>query len=203
MIAYLKGNFMHTGGEYIVVEVAGVGYKVFVPASIFSRLPATGGEVQVHTYMHVREDAMQLYGFLEPDELELFEILLQVSGIGPKVALTILSAMPALSFRMAVINEQLSALTAIPGIGKKTAQRMVIELKDKLVKLTTRGEAELPPAAAAGEPAGIDEAWQALVALGYTAGEAQRTVRKITMAPGAPESVSEIVRLALRELARA
>lgn len=203
MIAYLKGTVMHAGGEYIVVEVAGVGYKLYVPSSIFGRLPAAGGEVQVHTYLHVREDAMQLYGFLEPDELELFETLLQVSGIGPKVALTILSAMPAASFRMAVINEQLSALTAIPGVGKKTAQRMVIELKDKLAKAASRGEAELAPVAAAGVPAGVDEAWQALVALGYTAGEAQRTVNKIATAPGAPETVSEILRLALRELGRA
>ena len=201
MISYLKGIVMQAGGDYIIVEVAGIGYKVNVPFSIFGRLPAIGGEVQVHTYLHVREDAMQLYGFLEPEELELFEILLQVSGIGPRVALTILSAMPPASFRMAVINEQLSALTAIPGVGKKTAQRMVIELKDKLVK-TARGEAGLVPVAAAGGPV-TDEAWQALVALGYTTGEAQRVVRKISAAPEAPESVEETIRLALRELGRA
>ncbi|TLN06974.1 Holliday junction branch migration protein RuvA [bacterium] len=202
MIAYLKGTVMQTGGEYIIVEVTGIGYKVNVPSSIFGRLPAAGGEVQVYTYLHVREDAMQLYGFLAPEELELFEILLQVSGIGPKVALTILSAMPAASFRMAIINEQLSALTAIPGVGKKTAQRMVIELKDKLIK-TARGEVEAAPAISAGGPEGFDEAWQALMALGYTAGEAQKAVRKIAMAPGAPDSVQEIIRLALRELGRA
>lgn len=202
MIAYLKGTVIKAGGEYIIVEVAGIGYKVYVPSSIFARLPAAGGEAQVHTYLHVREDAMQLYGFLEQEELELFERLLQVSGIGPKVALTILSAMPAASFRVAVINEQLSALTAIPGIGKKTAQRMVIELKDKLIK-TARGEVEAAPAAAAGGHESSDEAWQALVALGYTAGEAQRAVRKIAMATGAPESVQELIRLALRELGRA
>lgn len=202
MIAYLKGNVMQARGEYIVVEVAGIGYKLYVPSSILARLPAAGGEVQVYTYLHVREDAMQLYGFLAPEDLELFEILLQVSGIGPKVALTVLSAMPAASFRMAVINEQLSALTAIPGIGKKTAQRMVIELKDKLIKMAP-GDMELAPVAATGGSEGIDEAWQALVALGYTAGEAQRVVRKIAMAPGAPDAVPEIVRLALRELGRA
>ncbi len=201
MIAYLKGTVMQAGGEYIIVEVAGVGYKVNVPASIFARLPAVGGEAQIHTYLHVREDVMQLYGFLEPEELELFEILLQVSGIGPKVALTILSAMPAANFRLAVINEQLSELTAIPGVGKKTAQRMVIELKDKLVKLS-RGEiVPVPLAPAGGQVA--EEAWQALVALGYSAGEAQRVVRKIATAPGAPAAVAEIIRLALRELGRA
>jgi len=200
MIAYLKGTVMQAGGEYIIVEVAGIGYKVYAPSSALSRLPAADGSVQVHTYLHVREDAMQLYGFLETEELELFELLLQVSGIGPKVALTILSAMPAASFRMAVINEQLSALTAIPGVGKKTAQRMVIELKDKLVK-TSRGEMELAPVAAAGGQ-GAEEAWQALVALGYSAGEARQVVGKIAAAPGAPEAVEDIIRLALRELGR-
>lgn len=203
MIAYLKGNVMQAKGEYIVMEVAGIGYKVYVPSSILARLPAAGREAQVYTYLHVREDVMQLYGFLAPEDLELFEILLQVSGIGPKVALTIISAMPAASFRMAIINEQLSVLTAISGIGKKTAQRMVIELKDKLIKMGT-GDMELAPVASVnGGPEGFDEACQALMALGYTAGEAQRVVRKIVMAPGAPDAVTEIIRLALRELGRA
>jgi Holliday junction DNA helicase RuvA len=204
MIAYLKGLVTQAGSEYIIIEVAGVGYKVYVPATVYSRLPAAGGEVQVYTYLHVREDIMQLYGFLETDELELFDILLQVSGIGPKLAVTILSALPAASFRMAVINEQLGVLTGIPGIGKKTAQRMVLELKDKLIKVA-RGEPEAVSVMIAGSAvnSSFDEACQALVALGYTAGEAQREVRKIALAPGAPESVQEIIRLALREMGRA
>lgn len=198
MIAFIKGTLMGTSGDHVVLENHGIGYKIFMPSAALFKLPSVGEELKVHTYLYVREDAMQLYGFLEKEELELFEILLQVSGIGPKGAVTILSAVPAASFVQAIVNEQLDVLVKIPGIGKKTAQRMIIELKDKLAKvMVVSKDSPIPVVSSAGS----GEAVQALVALGYAANETKKAVNKV-LADNPGLGVEDIIKKALLELAR-
>ncbi|WP_461569880.1 Holliday junction branch migration protein RuvA [Thermincola ferriacetica] len=198
MISFLRGELNYIGEDYIIIDVHGVGYKVYVPASFIGKLPACGQPVTVFTHLYVREDVMQLYGFPDREELELFEVLLQVSGIGPKVAVSVLSAIPASSFKQAIVNEQVGVLMQVPGIGKKTAQRMILELKDKLGKLPGRGQA--PPVSANFAP-NTEEAVQALIALGYAPNEARKAVNKVVNTH--PElGVEESIKKALLELAR-
>jgi Holliday junction DNA helicase RuvA len=134
MIARLSGNVARVGGS-LVVDVGGVGYRVNVPASVFGALPADGEKVTLVTHMLVREDDISLYGFTDETELRVFELLLTVSGVGPKVALALLSALSAEDLARAVASEDVKTLTKVPGIGAKTAQRMVLELKEKLAAL--------------------------------------------------------------------
>jgi Holliday junction DNA helicase RuvA len=162
MIAHLRGRLLAKHPNQAVVETAGVGYDVTISVPTFSDLPATGGEVALHIHTHVREDSIALYGFLRPAEKQLFEKLITVSGIGPKLAITILSGMPADEMVGAIRGNDVAKLTRIPGIGKKTAERMVLELRDKLP--------EGGPAAAAGTPslsATEEDVLSALVNLGY------------------------------------
>src|SRR5271170_4131628 len=132
MIAHLRGKLLAKHPNQAIVEAAGVGYDVTISVPTFSDLPAAGGEVALHIHTHVREDTIALYGFLRPAEKLLFEKLLTVSGIGPKLAITILSGMAADEMVSAIRGNDLGRLTRIPGIGKKTAERMVLELRDKL-----------------------------------------------------------------------
>jgi len=132
MIAHLRGRLIAKRPNQAVVEVTGVGYDVTITIPTFSDLPAAGSEVALHIYTHVREDAIALFGFLRAEEKQLFEKLIQVSGIGPKLAITILSGMPAAEMVSAIRAGDIARLTRIPGIGKKTAERMVLELRDKL-----------------------------------------------------------------------
>jgi Holliday junction DNA helicase RuvA len=132
MIAYVKGLLGHKEPNRVIVDVSGIGYEVFVPLSTYRQLPAIGGQVKLHTHHYVREDTMQLYGFLSTEEKGIFEMVLSISGVGVKVALSILSSMSADAFRRAVAQGDMKALTRIPGIGKKSAERMVLELKDKM-----------------------------------------------------------------------
>ncbi|MZP30946.1 Holliday junction branch migration protein RuvA [Heliobacterium undosum] len=134
MIAFLRGRLAGLGDDCLLLDVAGVGYRVFVPATMLSALPRAGREILIHTFYHTREDQVSLYGFLTEEELEFFRLLLEVSGVGPKVGLAILSAYSAVEVQRAIIAEDVLALTRIPGIGRKTAQRLVIELRDKLLK---------------------------------------------------------------------
>jgi holliday junction DNA helicase RuvA len=132
MIAHLRGTLLTKHPNQVVVETAGVGYEVNISVPTFSELPAIGSEVALHIHTHVREDLFALYGFLRPAEKQLFEKLITVSGIGPKLAITILSGMAADELSSAIRGNDLARLTKIPGIGKKTAERMVLELRDKL-----------------------------------------------------------------------
>jgi Holliday junction DNA helicase RuvA len=132
MIAHLRGKLIARHPNQAIVETAGVGYEVVISVPTFSELPGLGGEVALHIHTHVREDQLALYGFLRPEEKQLFEKLLTVSGIGPKLAITILSGMPAEDMTNAIRGNDVARLTRIPGIGKKTAERMVLELRDKL-----------------------------------------------------------------------
>ena len=184
MISRLRGTAVGRSGDRIVLDVGGVGYSLAVTPTA-SRLAEGGGEVALETYLHVREDALQLYGFGEPAERELFEHLLAVSGVGPKVALAIVSGSPPADLRRAIALEDTAQFEAIPGIGKKTAQRVVLELKEKLGTVTE------PPAA------GRLGAREALVELGYSVVEAERALARVD----SQLPVEEQVRQALREAA--
>src|SRR6202451_931550 len=145
MIAHLRGTLLSKHPNQAVVETAGVGYEINISVPTFSELPAQGSEVALHIHTHVREDLIALYGFLRPAEKQLFEKLITVSGIGPKLAITILSGMPADEMVRAIRGNDITRLTRIPGIGKKTAERMVLELRDKL-PVESAGEMTTSPA---------------------------------------------------------
>lgn len=132
MFAYIKGNLEEKGADYVVIDVQGVGYKIFAPATTVQKLGEIGSTVKVHTHLQVREDDMSLYGFSSKDELHLFELLIGVSGIGAKSANTILANITPSKLALAVITNDVKELTKLPGIGAKSAQRMILELKDKL-----------------------------------------------------------------------
>lgn len=203
MIGYLQGKVAVLGLEYCYLEVNGVGYRVFIPGSSREKL-ATGAQVQLFTHLHVREDALLLYGFLTQQEYEVFLLLLSVTGIGPKAALAILSVMNPAQFIMAIGQQDLSALTRVSGIGKKTAERMVLELKDKVAGLSGAAAAVLPAAVPVGSGGSMDiqrEALQALLALGYTQQEIMPVLKKLPADQGDTMSVEQAVKLALKEFA--
>jgi Holliday junction DNA helicase RuvA len=171
MIAHLRGKLLVKHPNQLILDVGGVGYDVTISVPTFSDLPSSGSEVSLHIHTHVREDALALYGFLRPSEKQLFEKLLTVSGIGPKLAITILSGMPADEMISAIRGNDVGKLTRIPGIGKKTAERMVLELRDKLPKEAV-GELTQTPTLTAIE----DDVLSALVNLGYQRPNAERAL---------------------------
>lgn len=198
MIGYLKGEVSHVFPEYCFINVGGVGYRVFVPESTRKKL-GLGQTAILHTYLNVREDAMLLFGFITQDEYELFMKLIGVTGIGPKVALTVLSSVSAEEFCVAVVQKNLTLLTRIPGIGKKTAERLVLELKDKL---GTAGKNTNEDAGIDFEPALVDQTQEvisALAALGYSQAEIMPVLRKISKEH---TSVEAMIKAVLREFAR-
>jgi holliday junction DNA helicase RuvA len=184
MIALLRGTLIEKHPNQAVVETGGVGYDVTIPVSTFTQLPDTGAEVRLRIHTHVREDALALFGFLTQDEKTLFEKLLAVSGIGPKLAITILSGIQAPELVGAIRRGQVERLVRIPGIGKKTAERMVLELRDKL-PAPAGEEAEAPAAAAL---SAVDQdVLSALLNLGCGRPQAEAAVRKAKAAGGAAE----------------
>lgn len=182
MIAQLAGKVARTSGGAVVLDVQGVGYRVNVPASVLEALPAPGEALTLVTHMLVREDDISLFGFAGEQELRVFELLLTVSGIGPKVALALLSALPARDLAEAAAREDVRTLTRVPGVGAKTAQRLVLELKDKLGALILEdraglfGEGQKRPAATRRDPAEtvVEDVIAALMNLGYNKAEATR-----------------------------
>src|SRR6476646_11420589 len=175
MIAYLRGKLLAKRPNQAIVETGGVGYDVTISVPTYSGLPAAGGEVALHIHTHVREDTIALYGFLRPAEKQLFEKLLTVSGIGPKLAITILSGMAADEMVGAIRGNDVARLTRIPGIGKKTAERMVLELRDKLA-VEKHGEITAAPALSAAE----EDVLSALVNLGYQRAAAEKALGSIS-----------------------
>src|SRR5690348_14749968 len=169
MIAHLRGRLISKHPNQVIVDVGGVGYDVTISVPTFSELPASGAEVSLHIHTHVREDALALYGFLRTAEKQLFEKLLTVSGIGPKLAITILSGMAADEMIAALRGNDVAKLTRIPGIGKKTAERMVLELRDKLPK---ESETQTAPSVSAVE----EDVLSALINLGYQRSMAERAL---------------------------
>jgi holliday junction DNA helicase RuvA len=175
MIAHLRGRLLSKHPNEAIVEAGGVGYDVTISVPTFSDLPELGGEVALHIHTHVREDALALYGFLRTSEKQLFEKLISVSGIGPKLAITILSGMPADEMAGAIRGNDVAKLTRIPGIGKKTAERMVLELRDKLPK-EAFGEVAVLPATSPVE----EDVMSALMNLGYQRPAAERALATVS-----------------------
>ncbi|AGA58624.1 Holliday junction DNA helicase, RuvA subunit [Thermobacillus composti KWC4] len=208
MIDYIRGPVAHIEEEWIVVDVAGVGYRVFTPNPY--AFAVSGEPVTVYTHHHVREDAALLFGFATREEQRLFRALLEVSGIGPKVALGVLAGARPEAIAAAIRQENVAFLTKLPGIGRKTAQRMILDLKDKLDRGTGIGPAsgmdDLPaePAAAGGQGAGTawPEAREALAALGYTAAEIDRVWQTISGSVSGEETADALVKRALTLLFR-
>jgi Holliday junction DNA helicase RuvA len=193
MIAELTGRLIRRSPAGVVVEVGGVGFSMLVPLSTFRELGDEGSEVHLFTHLHVREDALDLFGFLTEAELSIFRELISVSGIGPKLALAVLSGLTPQLFHQAVIDEDMGLLTSISGIGKKTAQRMIVELKERLSGLDV---SSIGGAGAPTEEAG--DAVLALVSLGIGRAAAREAVIRVRNEAGCELSVEELVRRALR-----
>ena len=203
MIAYLKGEVVEIEEEKLILECGDIGYNISMPASALDGTLRPGQEVKIHTHLHVREDAMQLYGFLTRDDLKMFRMLLGVSGIGPKAALGILSGLSADELRFAVLSDDIKTISRAPGVGKKTAQKMILELKDKLdlqeaFDTKTMHVQEASQAETGGLVDAKKEAVQALTALGYSGSEALRAVKQVDVSPDM--NVEEILKQALKKM---
>src|ERR1044072_4501193 len=199
MITFLRGKLIEALPTQAIVDVHGVGYEVLIPLSSFDKLPAPGGDVLLLTHLAIREDAHVLYGFMTTGERDLFRILIDnVSGIGPKTALNVLSGMNAVTFRGAVANGDVKALSQISGVGKKTAERIVVELRDKI---GAAGAWEASSAQRALSPADqkINDAVLALLALGFKQVDAHDSVRQAQAALGAEATIEELVRACLKK----
>ncbi len=183
MIAFIQGNLCEIEKDSIVIDCQGIGYEIQVPASVIRRLPDTGTMMKIYTYMYVREDALGLFGFVTRDDLNIFKLLIAVNGVGPKAALGILSALSADELRMAILAEDVKAISKAPGVGAKTAKRLIIELKDKLdLESMVTGTAGNDSGAHISDADGASAAGEvimALTALGYSHTEAVRAVRAV------------------------
>jgi Holliday junction DNA helicase RuvA len=199
MISFLQGVLVAKHPDRVEVDVQGVGYEAFVSQRTREALPPTGKTVTLRTYLHVREDLLQLYGFLKDTERQAFLLALSVSGIGPRSALALLSAHSPETFYQAVLRNDLGALKSVPGIGQKTAQHLVLELKDKVAKLA--GEAFSPETGTDLGSRAIVDALQAMAALGYTPDESRRAVLAAAQSLGEKSTVEEIVRSSLKSIA--
>ncbi len=203
MISFIRGRVVDSTENSVIVETAGIGYEIFMTGTAIEKAVRSEGEIKIHTYFHVREDAMQLFGFLSRDDLRMFRLLLGVNGIGPKAALGVLAGLTADELSFAVLSDDVKTISRAPGIGKKTAQKLILELKDKL-KLEDAFEKKLlhqqEEAVSSGESVldGSKEAVEALVALGYSSTDALRAVRKVTDV--APDDVEAILKAALKNL---
>lgn len=202
MISFIKGELDSIYEDGIVIENGGIGYDIKVPLSVMNELPSTGEEVKIYTYLYVREDILCLYGFLSRDDLQVFKLLITVNGIGPKGALGILSTISPDDLRFAVLADDAKAIAKAPGIGAKTASKLILELKDKL-KLEDAFEQKLSKVSmdspsALSETNAKNEAIQALVALGYTNTEALKAVRGIDITPDM--ETEDILRLSLKKI---
>lgn len=202
MYAYIKGILAEITEDAIIVENQGIGYEIAVPGQVFDYLPSVGEEVKIYTYHYVREDAILLYGFLTKEDVRIFKMLIGVSGIGPKGALSILSVLSTDDLRFAILGDDAKAIAKAPGVGAKTAQRVIIELKDKLSledafeqKLANQAQkAELNPAV------GVkNEAILALTSLGYSQSEALKVLQGIEISPD--DQVENVLKMALKQMA--
>ncbi len=203
MFAYIKGSLEVKTNGYIVIDVNGIGYKIFMSETAINKLGAIGEIIKIHTYVRVREDDISIYGFNTNEELRMFELLLSVSGIGAKSALVILSNVSVSSFALAIINNDINLLRKLPGIGPKTAQRVILELKDKLKKeneIVANENTDISDTinTAIMDDEKIAEATAALKVLGYTGKEIEKALEKVD----ANLSVEDIIRKGLLNLAR-
>ena len=208
MIASVKGTVLERGEGYVIIEAGGVGYQVQVTTATLVAMPAMGEEAHLHTRHIVREDAQLLFGFAERDELKLFDLLIAVNGVGPRIAIAVLSGLSPGQFARAVRDENIAAITAVPGVGRKTAERLVVELRDKLAFLPLAPSPAVPESAAHGKKPRVlgkseryDDAVAALVTLGYPPAQAQEAVRRVSEDAG-DAAAEDLVKRALAVLMR-
>ena len=199
MFAYIKGKLEIKGNDYVVIDVNGVGYKIFAPLTTIERLGDIGTEVKVHTHYHVREDNISLYGFYSLEELRMFELLIGVSGVGAKSANTILANISPSKFALSVITNDVKELTKLPGIGAKSAQRIILELKDKLKSEEAIAETDFEVQIASSKDSNASEAIAALQVLGYPVKEATKAVSSVDTTG---LSVEDIIKKALLYFAK-
>jgi Holliday junction DNA helicase RuvA len=197
VIAHINGTLAQKIPGEIVVDVNGIGYQILIPLNVFYGLPEIGGRVSLQVYTHVREDALQLFGFQDNVEKQIFLLLTAVSGIGPKLAINILSGIPADDLARALKEGNQVRLVGIPGVGKKLAERMIVELKDKFMTLPSEGAASKPTAS---DSQLMQDAVSALVNLGYRRGEAENNIRAVVKEGEA--SLENILKEALRRMGR-
>lgn len=201
MISYIKGELISIEEDKVIVDVGGIGFGIYMPAQSMNYLPSSGEEIKLHTYMNVREDAMQLYGFLTRDDLNVFKLVIGVSGIGPKGGLSILSQMSPDDLRFAVMAGDSKTIAKAQGIGKKTAEKLIIELKDKLNiedMLDKSDEREFITSNVNASNEIQAEAIQALVALGYGSSESAKAVKKVSL--DNDTTVEDLLKLALKNI---
>ncbi|MCK4295375.1 MAG: Holliday junction branch migration protein RuvA [Candidatus Marinimicrobia bacterium] len=197
MFAYLKGLVDYKDPTLVVLDVNGIGYQINIPLSTYEVLPLKSKLVKLLIYYHVREDTQSLFGFATKEEKDLFLMLINISGIGPKMALTILSGATPAQFKNRIISGDVKALTLIPGIGMKTAKRIIVELREKFVGM----DEELPEEVTGGAVSKIgDEALRALLALGYRRGESLNAVKKAYKELGSETSIEKFIKVALGKM---
>lgn len=204
MITFLRGTLIESLPNRVTIEVGGIGYEVHIPLSTYDRLPTVGGSVRILTHLHVREDAHTLYGFMTDEERDLFRLLIdRVSGIGPRLAMAVLSGMPVSGFKANVANGDVAALAKISGLGRKSAERIVLELKDKVgvvdawVAATSAGTSP--------EQAAVNDAVLGLIALGYKQTDAHKALKQaipVLEGEGTPVTADSLVKSALRILTK-
>ena len=199
MYAYIKGSLEIKTPNYVVVETSGVGYKIFMPETAIEKLGEIGDKVKVYTYLKVREDDMSLYGFNTNEELRMFELLISVSGVGAKTAVAMLSNITPSSFALAVITNDVAKIKALPGIGPKGAQRIILELKDKIkTEEAISSDSSISLQSAVPNNENVQEAISALQVLGYGKKEIERALQKIDTSL----SVEDIIKVGLKNLSR-
>ena len=197
MIAYLKGQLIHKSPEHAVVNVNGVGYKVFTPLSTYYSLPKPGESVSLRIHTRVREDELKLFGFLTEEEQTIFEKLITINKVGPKLALGILSGMSPADLLKAITNNDAARLSAIPGVGKKTAERLAVEMKDKLSDLALEIEHQPDPSS----PGGLyEDALSALVNLGYKKPQAEKALKSAYNTNGQDSLLEDLIKESLNNL---
>lgn len=201
MYAYIKGELTEIETDYIVIETGGIGYRIFIPGKTFEYLPGVGELLKVYTYLHLREDVMILYGFLTRDDLELFKLLITVSGIGPKGGLAILSTLDSDDLRFAILSGDAKAIAKAPGVGVKTAQRVILELKDRL-SLEDAFEKKAEHVALQQSVSGMNQvkndAVAALTALGYSSTESLKAVSRVELTE--EMDVEDVLKAALKHM---
>ena len=202
MITFLEGTLAESLPTHVVVNVGGIGYEILIPLSSYDKIPTKGSPIRILTHLQIREDAHILYGFMTPSERDLFRLLINhVSGIGPKLGLAVLSGMSVMSFKSAVVNSEVGLIAKIPGIGKKTAERIILELKDK-VGVAAAWEAASAAHTPNAEDLKVNDAVLALISLGYKQVDAHKAVKKAQTesADANAATVEDLVRQALKQL---
>lgn len=200
MFAYISGSLVEKRPTEAIIDVQGIGYRIHIPTSTFERLPAVDKPVKLFTHYHVREDASVLFGFMSLEEKRVFEVMLAVSGIGPKLALAALSAMSPSDLRAHVVHGETAVLTSIPGVGRKTAERLIVELKDRFADMEPLGkDAAAATASSPTRDTARSDALAALESLGFNRASAEKNLQRVMKNRPDLDAAEEMIRLVLRE----